>query len=97
VNDFVEGFIACETRVVHILDIAETDASPLVQAFCAALHMFAESGRATANAAPFIARAQAGLADGSVSARERRLRGGGVRLGGGRPAPRHRAARGAGA
>ena len=72
VNDFVEGFIACEARIVHILDIAETDASPLVQACCAALHMFAESGQAAANAAPFIARAQAGLADTAISARERR-------------------------
>ena len=72
VNDFAEGFIACEARVVHILDIAETDASPLVQACCAALHMFAESGQAAANAAPFIARAQAGLADTAISARERR-------------------------
>ena len=72
VNDFIEGFIACEARIVHILDIAENDASPLVQACCAALHMFAESGQAAANAAPFIARAQAGLADTAISARERR-------------------------
>ena len=72
VNDFVEGFIACEARIVHILDIAETDTSPLVQACCAALHMFAESGQAASNAAPFIARAQAGLADTAISARERR-------------------------
>ena len=72
VNDFVEGFIACEARIVHILDIAETDTSPLVQACCAALHMFAESGQAASNAAPFIARAQAGLADAAISARERR-------------------------
>lgn len=72
VNDFIEGFIACEARIVHILDIAETDASPLVQACCAALHMFAESGQAASNAAPFIARAQAGLADTAISARERR-------------------------
>ncbi|HOF31504.1 MAG TPA: tetratricopeptide repeat protein, partial [Burkholderiaceae bacterium] len=43
-NDFVEGFIACEARVVNILQVADADASPLVQACCAALHMFAESG-----------------------------------------------------
>ena len=72
VNDFVEGFIACEARVVNILQVAKTDDSPLVQACCAALHMFAESGQAAANAAPFIARAQAGLADTAISARERR-------------------------
>lgn len=72
VNDFVEGFIACEARVVHILDIADTEPNPLVQACCAALHMFAESGQAAAHAAPFIERAQAGLADAAISARERR-------------------------
>ena len=72
VNDFVEGFIACEARVVNILQVAKTDDSPLVQACCAALHMFAESGQAASNAAPFIARAQAGLADTAISARERR-------------------------
>ncbi len=53
-NDFVEGFIACEARVANVLQVAETDASPLVQACCAALHMFAESGDASRNAAPFI-------------------------------------------
>ena len=73
VNDFVEGFIACEARVVNILLVAETDASPLVQACCAALHMFAESGQAAAHAAPYVARAQAGLADVAVSTRERRF------------------------
>ena len=63
VNDFAEGLIACEARVVNILQVAQTDGSPLVQACCAALHLFAESGQAQANAAPFIARAQAALAD----------------------------------
>ena len=29
VNDFVEGFIACEARVVNILQVAETDAARL--------------------------------------------------------------------
>ncbi|MBU3740265.1 MAG: tetratricopeptide repeat protein [Rhodoferax sp.] len=73
VNDFVEGFIACEARVVRVLDIADTDDSPLVQACCAALHLFAESNQAAAHAAPFVARARAGLADRAISARERRL------------------------
>jgi tetratricopeptide (TPR) repeat protein len=54
VNDFVEGFIACESRAANIMGIAQQDASPLVQAYCAALHMFAESGDAAANARPFI-------------------------------------------
>ena len=53
-NDFFEGFIACEARVVNVLELAQTDTSPLVQACCAALHMFAESGDAPRNAAPFI-------------------------------------------
>jgi len=56
-NDFVEGFIACEARVTRILQVAALDQSPLVQASCAALHMFAESADAPANAVPFIATA----------------------------------------
>ena len=31
-NDFVEGFIACEARAVNVLQ-AQADASPLVQAY----------------------------------------------------------------
>ncbi|MBC7377581.1 MAG: tetratricopeptide repeat protein, partial [Burkholderiaceae bacterium] len=54
VNDFVEGFIACEARAANIIGIADQDASPLVQAYCAALHLFAESRDAAANARPFI-------------------------------------------
>jgi hypothetical protein len=53
-NDFVEGFIACEARVVNVLNVADTEPCPLVQACCAALHMFAESGDAPRNARPFI-------------------------------------------
>ncbi len=59
VNDFVEGFIASEARAIAPLAIADTDASPIVQAYCAALHMFAESRDAPANARPFIDRALA--------------------------------------
>ena len=58
-NDFVEGFIASEARVVNILAAAESDASPLVQAGAAAVHMFAEAADAPANARPFVQRAQA--------------------------------------
>ncbi|MDB5911441.1 MAG: hypothetical protein JWP22_116 [Ramlibacter sp.] len=57
-NDFVEGFIASEARAVRILQ-AQDDRSPIVQAYCAALHMFAETRDAPANARPFIVRAQA--------------------------------------
>ena len=40
-NDFVQGFIACEARAVNVLQAA-ADPSAIVQACCAALHMFAE-------------------------------------------------------
>ena len=58
-NDFAEGFAACEIRVLRLLEIAEQDDSPLVQTWCAALHLFAEDAQATANARPFLQRAQA--------------------------------------
>ncbi|TWO70362.1 tetratricopeptide repeat protein [Caenimonas sedimenti] len=57
-NDFVEGFIASEARAANILQ-AQEDGSAIVQACCAALHMFAETGDAPRNARPFLARAQA--------------------------------------
>jgi hypothetical protein len=59
VHDFVGGFIASEARAVNILAVAQDDASPLVQACAAALHMFAESRDGPANARPFIERALA--------------------------------------
>src|SRR3954469_4008724 len=58
-NDFVEGFIASEARAVNILGAAAHDASPIVQAYTAAVHMFAESRDASANARPFIGAALA--------------------------------------
>jgi hypothetical protein len=70
-NDFVEGFISCEARVANVLQLADTDHSAIVQAFCAALHMFAESGEAPANARPFIERARA--AAWAATPREQRL------------------------
>lgn len=57
VDDFVMGFISCESRAANVLAAAQ-DPSPLVQAYCAALHMFAESHDAVVNARPFIERAQ---------------------------------------
>jgi hypothetical protein len=69
-NDFVEGFIASEARAANILQ-AHDDPSPLVQAYCAALHMFAESADAPANARPFLQRAQAAAAQ--ADERERRF------------------------
>jgi len=59
VNDFVEGFISCEARAADVLSAA-ADTSPIVQAYCATLHLFAESRDAAANARPFIDRALAG-------------------------------------
>ncbi len=70
INDFVEGFIACEARAVNVLQ-AQADASPLVQAYCAALHMFAESADAPRNARPFIEQALAHAHQ--ASEREQRL------------------------
>ena len=58
-NDFVEGFIASEARAADILR-AQHDPAAIVQAYCAALHMFAETGDAAESARPFIQRAQAG-------------------------------------
>ena len=74
VNDFVEGFIACEARAVKVLKIAAHDRSPLVQAYCAALHMFAENRNAVGNATPYIQRAQAAASvQPETSLRERRF------------------------
>jgi hypothetical protein len=69
-NDFVEGFIASEARAVNILQVQQ-DPSSIVQASCAALHMFAETGDAPRNARPFIERAQARA--GEATAREQRF------------------------
>lgn len=71
VNDFVEGFISSEARAVNILAAAESDDSPLVQGYAAAVHMFAETGDAPANARPFILRAQQGAAQ--ATSREQRF------------------------
>lgn len=71
VNDFVEGFIACEARAANVLQAAGSDQSPIVQAYAAAVHMFAEAAGAADNARPFIARAQARA--GETSPREQRF------------------------
>ncbi|WP_298212666.1 tetratricopeptide repeat protein [Acidovorax sp.] len=69
-NDFVEGFISCEARAVNVLNAAQ-DPSPIVQACCAALHMFAESADAPSNARPFIEQALAHAPE--ASEREQRF------------------------
>lgn len=62
VDDFVMGFISTEARAVNLLTVAQADASPIVQAYCATLHLFAESREAVANARPFLDKAKAGAA-----------------------------------
>ncbi len=71
VDDFVMGFIATEARAGNVLAVAAHDESCLVQAYAAALHMFAESHDAALNAAPFAAAALA--AAESATPREARL------------------------
>ncbi len=69
VDDFVGGFIACESRVTNILAAAENDDSVIVQACAAALHLFAESPEGAVNAQPHLERA----ARSRVPASEREL------------------------
>jgi len=70
VEDFVMGFVSTEARAVNLLALADSDASPMVQAYCATLHLFAESRDAAANARPFLAKARA--AAERATPRERR-------------------------
>ncbi|WP_231402434.1 tetratricopeptide repeat protein [Caenimonas aquaedulcis] len=70
-DDFVMGFIASEARAVNVLAAAGKDTAPLVQAYAAAVHMFAETGDAPSNARPFLDRALANMARGT--AREQRF------------------------
>lgn len=53
-NDFVDGFLSCEARVSNVLSVSSSEMGPLIQAYCAALHMFAESREAPVNARPYI-------------------------------------------
>ena len=70
VDDFVMGFISCEARAVKVLSAAH-DTSPIVQACCGALHLFAESRDAVPHAQPFIERALAQA--GRATPREQRF------------------------
>ena len=70
IDAFVGGFIACESSAAEVLSAAD-DGTPLVQAFCAALHMFSESSDGAPGARPFIERARAAAA--RVTPRERRF------------------------
>ena len=71
VDDFVEGLIASEARAINVLTIGDHDASPIVQACAAAVHMFAESREAPANARAFLERALARA--GEATPREQRF------------------------
>ena len=70
-NDFVGGFLSCEARVSNVMRVAGTEKSSLVQAYCAALNMFAESRDAPANARPFID--QALVNTSMISVREKQF------------------------
>jgi hypothetical protein len=70
IDAFVDGFIACESTAADVLAAAD-DTTPLVQAYCAALHMFSESKDGVPGARPFIERARAGAA--RATPRERRF------------------------
>lgn len=61
-DDFVMGFISTEARAVNLLAIADADMSPIVQAYAATLHLFAESRDAVAHATPYLDRAKAAAA-----------------------------------
>lgn len=68
-DDFIEGFISCEARAANVL-AASQDPSPMVQAYCATLHLFAESRDAITSARPFLENALAGAS--LATPRERR-------------------------
>lgn len=59
VDDFVQGLLRYEPRAARLLEIAEQESGALVQAYAAALQMFAETPDAPQLALPHIARAQA--------------------------------------
>lgn len=59
VDDFVQGLLRYEPRAARLLEIAEQESGALVQAYAAALQMFAETPDAPKLALPHIARAQA--------------------------------------
>ena len=63
VNDFVDGFLAYETRAAGVLAAAEADpASALLNAYAGMLWLLLESPEGPGRAAPYLARAQAARA-----------------------------------
>lgn len=71
VDAFVDGFLACEARVVDVLPAAARDDAPIVQACAAAPHLFAEAPGAAEAARRHLARADASRVP--ASPRERRF------------------------
>lgn len=69
-DDFVDGFLRCEARAANILALADSDTSAITQAYCAALHMFAESRDGPLNAQPFIDAAVAAAPRASTRERQ---------------------------
>jgi tetratricopeptide (TPR) repeat protein len=59
VDDFVQGLLRYEPRAVRLLEIAGEESGAIVQAYAAALQMFAETPGAPALARPHVLRAQA--------------------------------------
>jgi hypothetical protein len=60
IDDFIQGFLAYETRAANILAAADNDAdSALANAYAAMLWLFLESPDGVAKAAPYLARAEA--------------------------------------
>jgi len=63
VNDFVDGFLAYETRAAGVLAAAEADpASALLNAYAGMLRLLLESPEGPGRAAPYLAKAQAARA-----------------------------------
>jgi hypothetical protein len=63
IDDFVQGFLAYETRAANILAAADDDAeSALANAYAAMLWLFLESPEGVDKAAPYLARAEAAAA-----------------------------------
>jgi tetratricopeptide (TPR) repeat protein len=58
-NDFVEGFLGYEPRILNVLEAAETDTSLIVQTYAAVLQLFSEAAGGAAAALAHLQRAQA--------------------------------------
>ena len=70
IDDFVQGFLAYETRAANILAAADADAeSALANAYAAMLWLFLESPEGVQKALPYLARAEAAVPH--VTERER--------------------------